>query len=301
MSKIVVLTPTFNREKELFKLYDSLKKQKNKEFEWLIIDDGSTDSTSDVVNSFIDEDMIRIKYIYQPNGGKARALNKGFEYCESAIVFMVVDSDDYLLVTAIETLSEYIKKYKGNESIGGFFFYYHTQKGEILKTSGKLISKDKILTRYQYNNKYKQNDGCVCYLGSAVKKYRYPEFDNENYVGPTVIQLEMSDRYKFVFSPKIVGVAEYLEGGLSKRGRKLRLKNPLGMLYYSKLIMNSKSKLTVRLKNSLLIWPYAKLAKKNYVEIIRCFKMPIILSLTYFPGKLLHYTWIRKYNKHRSL
>lgn len=72
-------------------------------------------------------------------------------------------------------------------------------------------------------------------MGRAVKKYKYPDFDGEKYIGPTVIQMEMAEEYKMVFSPQVIGVAKYLEGGLSKAGRKLRIKNPKGMLYYSQI------------------------------------------------------------------
>lgn len=294
MNDIVILTPTYNRANTLPKLYESLKKQENYNFNWLIIDDRSTDGTRKLIEDFINEKIININYYYQNNGGKARALNKGFSKCGINTLIIVVDSDDYLLPTAINTFLEYNNEYENNEEVGGLFFHYNTPDGKLLNFSGNEITKDEILTRYDYNEKYKQNDGCVCYFGKAIDKYRYPEFDGEKYVGPTVIQMEMSDKYKFVFSPKVVGVAEYLIGGLSKSGRKLRLENPQGMIYYCNLMITPKVSLFKQLKYSISIWPYAKIANKSFSEVINSVSNPIFLVLSYFPGLILFYMWKKK-------
>ncbi|MGD6991122.1 glycosyltransferase family A protein [Sutcliffiella horikoshii] len=297
MNEIVILTPSYNRAKTLTKLYESLIKQGDNNFEWLIVDDGSTDETRVLVKKMKMEGKIKIKYIVQQNGGKARALNRGFSYCDYASVFVVVDSDDYLLPSAIKTIQDYLERYRDNKEVGAFFFHYQTPSGSILKPDGKVIDSDKMLTRYQYNNIYKKNDGCICYLNKAVKKYRYPEFSGENYVGPTVIQLEMANEYKIIFSPKIVGVAEYLDGGLSKSGRLLRVKNPMGMLYYVKLMLSSKSNIFTQMKYALSIWPYAKYANKSFLDIVKMVRRPILLCSTYIPGQILYLYWNKKFKK----
>lgn len=97
MNEVVILTPTFNRAHTLTRLYESLKEQSDGKFDWVIIDDGSTDDTKSLIDKMIGENLLNIRYVFQENGGKARALNKGFLHCSYASVFMVVDSDDYLL------------------------------------------------------------------------------------------------------------------------------------------------------------------------------------------------------------
>lgn len=298
MNDIVILTPTYNRADTLVRLYESLKKQHNKNFDWIIVDDGSTDETKRFVDEASAENIIDITYIFQTNGGKARALNTGFAACSYASVFVIVDSDDYLLPTAVDTVSDYLTRYRSNEEIGAFFFLYQTQDGSIIKPRGKVIDEDKLMTRYQYNNKYILNDGCVCYLDRAVKKYRYPEFQGEKYVGPTVIQMEMASEFKMVFSPKVIGVAEYLAGGLSRSGRQLRFKNPNGMMYYASLMMSTKSKLSTQFKYAISIWPYAKLADKSFFEVLKMVKRPVLLMITYIPGMLLYMYWKRKVSRH---
>lgn len=93
---ITVFTPTFNREGYLTKLYNSLLNQKFNNFEWVIVDDGSTDGTKLIVGEFIKENKININYIYQKNEGKHIAFNNGVKNAQYEL-FMCIDSDDYLI------------------------------------------------------------------------------------------------------------------------------------------------------------------------------------------------------------
>ena len=103
---ITILTPTYNREKTLQRVYESLLAQTNKDFEWVIVDDGSTDNTKALIESFIAEDKISIKFFFKTNGGKHTALNVGTQAAKGELL-LVLDSDDYLLDNAILTSYEY--------------------------------------------------------------------------------------------------------------------------------------------------------------------------------------------------
>jgi glycosyltransferase involved in cell wall biosynthesis len=290
-NEIIIITPTYNRKSTLPKLYRSLISQNKKDFVWLIVDDGSSDGTREYVENISKENKVRINYIYQNNGGKGRALNKAFSFFENTSLFVVVDSDDYLLNDAIERIQRYVDKYKDIQSIGALFFHYKTEDGKIIKPIGNIITEDKVMTRYEYNNQYIQNDGCVCYFGKAVKKYKYPEFEGEKYVGPTVIQLLMASEYRMVFSPEVIGVAEYQDGGLTKNGRSLRLRNPQGMIYYSRLMMDRKALLKTQIKYAISIWPYSIVAKKRFMNIVKYVKRPFLSTVTFIPGKILYLFW----------
>jgi len=87
---VTILTPTYNRKELLSKLYESLQLQKDKDFEWLIIDDGSTDGTSEVINQFISNADFSIRYELKENGGKHTALNYAYQFIESPLTFIVV-------------------------------------------------------------------------------------------------------------------------------------------------------------------------------------------------------------------
>ena len=105
MKRITVFTPTYNRGYILESLYVSLKKQTNQSFKWLIVDDGSTDNTEEIVRSWRNEGLIDLQYYKQVNAGKMAAHNKGVELCDTEF-FLCIDSDDYLTNDAIATIPE---------------------------------------------------------------------------------------------------------------------------------------------------------------------------------------------------
>lgn len=136
--KITVFTPTYNRGYLLGKLYESLLKQTNTDFEWLIIDDGSNDNTSNIINKFIDDDKIRIRYFYQENCGKHRAINKGLDIAEGEL-FFIVDSDDTLIPAAIELVLEKYKSVENCPEFAGISFNKGYSEKEIV---GKTFSSE---------------------------------------------------------------------------------------------------------------------------------------------------------------
>ena len=103
---ITVFTPTYNRGYTLKKLYNSLKKQSDNDFEWLIIDDGSTDDTKSLVKDFIKENKVNIRYMYKKNEGKYKAINTAIDLAKGEL-FFIVDSDDWITEDSIETIKKY--------------------------------------------------------------------------------------------------------------------------------------------------------------------------------------------------
>lgn len=102
MIEFTVYTPTFNRANTLPRVYDSLKNQSYKDFIWLIIDDGSTDNTKELVNTWISEALIEIRYMYKTYGGKYTAMELAHRSVTTKYV-ICLNSDDVLLPDAIET------------------------------------------------------------------------------------------------------------------------------------------------------------------------------------------------------
>jgi glycosyltransferase involved in cell wall biosynthesis len=100
---LTVFTPTYNRASLLPELFASLQAQGDRRFRWLVVDDGSTDGTKALVESFQAAARFQIDYIYKENGGKHTALNAMLDVVETELV-MIVDSDDYLLSDGVETV-----------------------------------------------------------------------------------------------------------------------------------------------------------------------------------------------------
>lgn len=93
----------------LNRLYESLCQQTDKNFEWLVVDDGSTDYTEELIGTFRKEGIIEVRYIKQTNGGKHRAVNRGVREAKGNL-FFIVDSDDYLCKDAIEVITNEYKE-----------------------------------------------------------------------------------------------------------------------------------------------------------------------------------------------
>ncbi|GBD69207.1 hypothetical protein TEHN7118_2013 [Tetragenococcus halophilus subsp. halophilus] len=290
MTELIVVTPTYNRKELIERLYKNLLNQSSYNFKWLIIDDGSTDGTEAYVQEIIESNQIVIEYHYKTNGGKGKALNYAFELVENDTFLLIVDSDDTLLYDGVNKVKKSVEEF-AKENIGAIFFLYEFTDGKKILGSKKELNTTIVSNRYEYNNLYGQHDGCIGYYSHVVKKYKYPEFDNETYIGPTVIQLAMSQEFNIVFTPQVIGVAEYQPNGLTKKGRKLRINNPKGMVYYAELQMSSKNKFLVRLKYAISVWAYLQLGELSVAKPIQLFPNKKLALLSYLPGMVLSKRW----------
>ena len=114
MKKLTIFTPTYNRQHTLYKAYESLIKQTNKDFIWLIIDDGSKDNTEEIVNAWKNENKIEIEYYKKENGGKHSAYNYALKLIKTELTLIALDSDDYLTLNAVEDILKCWEENKKN-------------------------------------------------------------------------------------------------------------------------------------------------------------------------------------------
>ena len=138
-----LLTPTYNRANLLHRLYLSLKNQTFKDFIWLIVDDGSDDNTKSVVQDFMNERVLNIKYFHQTNQGVSNARNTGFRLAETNYITFI-DSDDELLPTAVEDYEkgweEIEREGKGDIALLGMFVM--DEDGKLVGSSNYELSKE---------------------------------------------------------------------------------------------------------------------------------------------------------------
>ena len=295
--KIAILTPTYNRVRLLSRLYKSLCEQKLERFVWIIVDDGSTDATEQEVEQWAKiNNIFEIRYLKLKNGGKSRALNHAFAKNPDIDFFAIVDSDDCVLPEAIGKIKEKVYLYKDNYKVGAIFFRYINPDGTLLqKKKGKIPETDVILNRYEYDAIYSKDDGCIGYYRRVIDEFQFPEFYNENYVGPTVLQMIMAPKYSIAFSNQIIGIAEYQEGGLSKAGRKLRVQNPLGMICYCGLLHSKFNPNFVdRFKYAIAAQAYRHIGGVKWKEITAVgLEKRYLKKWAAIPGALLGIWWNR--------
>ena len=116
-----------------------MQKQTSKDFEWLLIDDGNTEGTKNIVEEMKQAADFPVRYIYKENGGKHTALNLGVQHITSELTF-IVDSDDTLVPDAIETILEYYSKYKSHTDLCGYSFLRKFPDGKLTEN---LLSRTK--------------------------------------------------------------------------------------------------------------------------------------------------------------
>lgn len=266
MKLISILTPTYNRENTLNRLFNSLLNQKKQNFEWIVIDDGSTDNTKKLVNVFLKQSEFKIKYIYKKNGGKHTAINLGVLNSKCELSF-ILDSDDYLKADATEEIEKYWLKYKNNNKICGLSFL----KGDINNNiiGDKFPYEEYISNHIDYRHNRKiYGDKAEVFKTDVLKLYKFPEEFNEKLVPEDLVWTRISIKYDTVYINKIIYLCEYQSDGISSGGRKYLFKSPnsLRMLYNESV--DSRFKLNLRLKHSIQYCIYSFFADKKIKNII---------------------------------
>lgn len=234
MKQLTVFTPTFNRAYCLHNCYESLKKQTNKDFIWLIIDDGSTDHTKELVNSWIEENIIQINYYWQNNQGMHGAHNTAYELIETEIN-VCIDSDDYMPEDAVEKIIKFWNKY-GSDKVSGIIALDSYTNHSIIGT--KLPEDIKCSTLFDLYMKHGvTGDKKLVYRTELTRKYPYPVFDHEKYVGLTYKYYMLDKEYKMLLMNEVLCCVEYLPDGSSLNMFKQYINNPKGFAFYRKELM----------------------------------------------------------------
>ena len=213
MHQFSIITPSYNRAAYLPRIYDSLCQQKDIDFEWVIIHDGSTDNTRGVVSEF--PKIFEIKYAYQNNAGKPSAMNLGTQMANSYIS-VSFDSDDILCRDVLKTVWSYFDINTGKFEhdcvcISGLCKY---ENGDII---GKIFPYDYYISdhiRYRHN-KGLRGDKLEFVLTSVLKNYPFPIFNNEKNIAPGILMIRMALSHKTLYINHVFAEKQFLPGGLS--------------------------------------------------------------------------------------
>lgn len=262
--KITIFTPTYNRAYILHNLYNSLLNQTSKSFVWLIVDDGSTDNTEELVTGWMNENLIEIQYFKQVNQGKSMAHNKGVELTKTEL-FTCVDSDDYLSSDAIEMVLEQWEVINQNQEIIGMLVFRGKPDGEIIT---KITSNEKQMTLYEAYDKHGlQGDTMLIYKTKIISKYAFPEFKGEKFVPEAYLYDLLDQEGNLYIVPKVLYYCEYLEDGYTQNMSKLILNNPKGYLAWIKQRLKLDTKLVQKIKNTIRYTSLSIASKeKNYIR-----------------------------------
>lgn len=315
MPLLTIFTPTYNRATLLFKLYQSLREQRLYNFEWLIVDDGSTDHTSLVIEEIRREnkDRFPIRYYQKGNGGKHTAINVGAREAKGDL-FFIVDSDDLLTPDAVSTITSDWQEHHSSHICGLSYLkgYIHNPKASLGHSYSEATSFIGNYIDVRYNQGVSGEDHAEIFHTELLRDFPFTEYPNERFMSEAIVWIRLGKRWKMLFVNKIIYLAEYVDGGLTLQGKRLRFQCPLGGIEGSLETMSHEFHLRTRIKQALLYIVYSRFAQRSLSEIYfptseinqrQIQSIPhfrALLSISLLPGLALYHYWRRKYHITKS-
>ena len=225
MKTLTIFTPTYNRGYILPKLYDCLCKQTCLDFVWLVVDDGSTDNTHELITEWKNENKIEIQYFYQQNGGKMRAHNRGVKECKTPL-FFCVDSDDSIFTNTVDRIVEEYKKLierKDFEKLCGFLAKRHMKN----KVTHHMPNVESSTMTDIYKGGFK-GETSIVFRTDIISLFPFPEIPGEKFVPESYSYNQIDQKYKYLIYDESWIICEYLDDGYSFNWEKNYRENPKG-------------------------------------------------------------------------
>ncbi|BCZ26294.1 sugar transferase [Claveliimonas bilis] len=286
---LTIFTPTYNRGYILQKLYKSLKKQRNIDFQWLIVDDGSTDNTEQIVDTWIKENKIQICYYKQENGGKQRAFNRGVNNAKTEL-FMCIDSDEYLLEDAVEIILQQWKKIRKNKNLAGMVALRGKTEDQPIGTYFPERIKESSLGEL-YSSYHFKGDTELIYRTEILKEYPFWVAENEKFMGESYVYQQIDQKYKLFILRKIVAVGEYLQDGYTHNVRRLIKENPISYTELRRQSVIYAKNIKTRFYHTMLCIVGCIMSKQKVFSVA---PYKTLAVLAYIPARLV---WLIYYKK----
>lgn len=261
---ITVFTPTYNRGYCLKNLYESLCRQTILDFEWIVIDDGSTDSTFEMLLNWQKEAPFSIIVEKQINGGKHRAINKGVKLSNGEL-FFIVDSDDYIVDNAIEVIVDVVNKLPKDELYAGVCGLKCFPNGQRVggDNDWRVLNCTSLDFRYKYKIK---GDMAEVFYTHILKEFPFPEINGEKFCPEALVINRIACKYKIHFFYKCLYICDYLSDGLTAKITKIRMNSPISsMICYSELC-SYEIPLIQKIKAVINFWRFSFCSEKRSVS-----------------------------------
>ena len=234
---LTVFTPAYNRAHTLSRTYQSLQEQDCKEFIWLIIDDGSTDNTEQLVNQWIDnENEFEIRYFRKENGGMHTAHNAAYRQITTELN-VCIDSDDKITHGAIRKILDKWTEIK-DSGYAGIIALDADFNGKIIgKGFPDNLSETTLVDYYKNGGK---GDKKLIYRTDVINAYpEYPVFEGEKYVALAYKYRMIDQDYKLAVLNEVVCDVEYQPDGSTASMLYQYRKNPNGFAFWRKYCMQT--------------------------------------------------------------
>lgn len=271
---LTVFTPLYNRERSIYEVYDSLQKQTTKEFVWLVINDGSTDRSGEIMEKIIANhgDNFKIRYIVQKNLGLTRTINKAVSITETPLIYRL-DSDDIALPNAVESILKYYPMVD-SKSYAALVFLSLNNQGKIV--GYHPFSVPTICNFSSYRDKYKaKGDRAEVMKTEIYKNYLFPELDNEKFCPEGLVWNRIAQKYSALYICEPIYQKGCPDDSITADVYNYLKRNCKGTsLYYYEIVTNNSFSFSYRLENLIRYYRYAPYAKSPLIKGI-----PLLLLL----------------------
>ena len=288
--KISVLTATYNRANLLPRLYKSIVNniKDNIDVEWIIIDDGSKDNTKEIVENFIKENKIVIKYFFQENQGKMQAINNVIQYAQGDLL-IECDSDDYFTNNAFKSIEKaYNENKNNNDKYYALCFLKYNQNRENM---GKNFQ-NKFTTMFDLYFKEGENGEKALVFNTEIRKqYKYELENKEKFVTEARMFHKMDEKYNIICINEPIMICEYQAEGYTKNIKKQFIENPYGYFNYFREILQKDMKGVLLKKRIYVIKHYILFStltsQKKILKNIKGILNKILIIILFIPGRIM--------------
>lgn len=288
MVTLTVFTPAYNRAHTIERTYESLCRQTCKDFVWLVVDDGSSDNTQELVESWMAEGKISIRYIYQQNQGMHGAHNTAYRNIDT-LLNTCIDSDDFMPDDAVEKILDCWHK-QGGDKYAGLIGLDVTQDGKLIGT--RFSEGMKTTTLQGFYEAGGRGDKKMVYRTDVIKQYpEYPLFEGERYVGLAYKYMLIDQDYELITLNEPLVIVEYQQDGSSFSMYKQYWNNPRGFAFFRKAEM----KTTHSLKRKLQVCTHyvsSSIISKNWRFLQESPEK--LLTFLCIPSGIALYCWIKR-------
>jgi glycosyltransferase involved in cell wall biosynthesis len=283
-----VFTPTYNRARLLAEVFESLEAQAFTDFEWVVVDDGSTDDTRTQVEDWQARARFPIVYVHQENRGKHVAINRGLSLA-SGELFLIHDSDDLLLPHTLKRFHEIWTSIPLAErkSLGGVMGLCAYRDGSIVPQRFPRDAMDMSHREYWFEMNMR-GDKCYFVVTDLLRRYPFPEIPGEKFMAEAIVFNQIEEKFRCV--NEVMRIVRYLPDGLTAKGRAIRYRNPRGArLYYGEAV-RLPSRIRHKLKNMANFIRYSVHAGESLYASLAEVGFPLLFGISLPVG--LGLAWI---------
>ena len=265
---LTVFTPAYNRADLLTRCYESMCKQTNKNFIWMIVDDGSTDNTREISESWVQNTKdFQVIYIYKENGGLHTAYNTAIANIDTELC-VCIDSDDFMPDNAVGLILDFWKK-NGSDKYAGIVGLDFDMDGNVIGDMLPDIKSGNLIGLFTGKYNIVNGDRTNVVRTELYKKYAPMKvFKGEKNFNPHYMHLQISEEYDFLVLNENLRFVDYQETGMSNSMLKQYRSSPNSFAEIRKLYLSFKdTSLKFKIKHSIHLASSCILAKKTMSSV----------------------------------